>query len=48
MTQEAKAYDAWFRVKVEAAMADIRPKIPHDQAMSKLRELMMAKKSKRA
>lgn len=36
-TEEAEAHDRWFRAKVEAALADDRPKIPHDEAMAKVR-----------
>jgi len=38
-TQEAAdAHDAWFRAKVEAALADTRPPVPHDLAMARIRE----------
>ena len=29
-TDEAEAYDRWFRAKVQASMDDPRPNIPHD------------------
>lgn len=32
--EEADAYDRWFRTKVEAALADARPTIPHDHVMA--------------
>jgi hypothetical protein len=35
-TEEAEAYDAWFRAKVEASLADTRPAIPHDEAVARL------------
>ena len=35
-TEEAEAYDVWFRAKVEASLADPRPSIPHDLAMAEL------------
>jgi hypothetical protein len=44
-TEEAEAYDTWFRAKVEAALADPRPGIPHHQVMAKLRALIEAKKA---
>lgn len=47
-TEEAEAYDAWFRAEVEASLADPRPSIPHDQVMAKLRAIIEAKKAKRA
>jgi len=36
-TEEAEAYDRWFRAQVEASLADPRPGIPHDQAMVQAR-----------
>lgn len=47
-TEEAEAYDAWFRAQVEASLADPRPRIPHDQVMAELRALIEAKKAKQA
>ena len=38
-TEEAEAYDHWFRQKVEAAMKDTRPGIPHDEVMAELRAI---------
>lgn len=35
--EQAAAYDRWFRAKVEAALADPRPGIPHDEAMARIR-----------
>jgi len=39
-TEEAEAYDRWFRAKVKSAMADGGAKLPHDEAMAKVRELI--------
>lgn len=47
-TEEAEAYDAWFRAEVEKALADPRPGIPHDQVMAELRAMIEAKKAKPA
>ena len=47
-TEEAEAYDTWFRAEVEASLADSRPSIPHDQVMAELRALIETKKAKRA
>jgi hypothetical protein len=33
-SEDAAAYDAWFRAKVERAMASAKPSIPHDQVMA--------------
>lgn len=30
------AYDVWFRAKVEAALADTRPTVPHDEVVTML------------
>ena len=32
--EQADSYDLWFRAKVQAAMDDPRPGIPHDQVMA--------------
>ncbi len=37
-TEEAEAYDAWFRAKVEASLADTRPAIPHEEAVRRITE----------
>lgn len=39
-TEEAEAYDAWFRAQVGASLADPRPSIPHDQVMAELRAII--------
>lgn len=41
--EEAEAYDAWFRAKVEESLADTRPSIPHDQVMAEVRALIASK-----
>jgi DNA-damage-inducible protein J len=33
LTADPKAYDQWFRAKVQDALADTRPAIPHQQVM---------------
>jgi hypothetical protein len=33
-TEDAEAHDAWFRAKVEKAMASTAPRIPHDRVMA--------------
>lgn len=44
-TDEAEAYDQWFRAKVAKSLADPRPSIPHDQVMAKMRALISARKT---
>ena len=43
-TEEAEAYDLWFRAKVRAALDDPRPGIPHDEVMAEMRELIASKR----
>lgn len=35
-TEEAEAYDRWFRAKVQASLDDTRPSVPHDQVMAEM------------
>ena len=35
--REAREHDAWFRLKVQEALDDPRPGIPHDQVMNDTR-----------
>ena len=39
-TEEAEAYDLWFRAKVEEALNDPRPGIPHDQVMAEMQAII--------
>jgi hypothetical protein len=39
-TEEAEAYDAWFRAKVEKALNSTKPLIPHDEAMARIRAII--------
>ena len=32
--EQADAYDRWFRAKVAAALADIRPAVAHDKVIA--------------
>lgn len=36
-TEEAEAYDAWFRAKVQEALDDTRPDVPHDEAVARVK-----------
>ena len=40
--EEARAYDRWFRAKVEASLADTRLPVPHDEAMARIRSRLEA------
>jgi hypothetical protein len=39
-TEEAEAYDAWFRAKVAKALASTKPRIPHDQVMAEMQAII--------
>lgn len=45
--EEAEAYDAWFRAKVEASLADTRPAIPHEEAVRRITETIERNRRKR-
>ena len=45
-TEEAEAYDVWFRAKVEKSLADTRPPIPHDKVMAEMRALIDRRRKK--
>jgi len=34
--EEAESYDRWFRAKVQEALDDPSPDIPHDEAMAQV------------
>jgi hypothetical protein len=39
-SEDAAAYDAWFRAKVERAMALTEPGIPHDVVMAEMQAII--------
>lgn len=39
-----EAYDAWFRAKIEKALADPRPSIPHEVVMARVQALLDRRK----
>lgn len=43
-TEQAEAYDVWFRAKVQEALDDPSPGIPHDQVMAEMRALIESKR----
>lgn len=43
-TEEAEAYDRWFRAKVRASLDDSRPSVLHDEAMARVRATIEAAK----
>ena len=46
--EEADAYDAWFRKKVQDALDDPGELIPHDEAMARVRATIDRVSKKRA
>jgi hypothetical protein len=46
--EQAVSYDRWFRAKVQEALDDPRPAIPHDKAMKMLDEMIEKKRRERA
>ena len=43
-TEQAEEYDAWFRAKVQEALDNPGPFIPHDEVMAEMRSLIESKK----
>jgi hypothetical protein len=39
-SEEAEAYDAWFRAKITGAMADDRPLVAHDEVMREMKQII--------
>ncbi|MBW4092007.1 MAG: stability determinant [Proteobacteria bacterium] len=46
-TEEAEAYGRCFRTKVRASLADPRPGVPHDAAMTRVRATIEAARQNR-
>lgn len=44
LASDPDAYDAWFRCKVQEALEDRRPALPHDQVMQGAQKLIDAKR----
>lgn len=44
LTADPEAYDAWFRARVQEALADPRPAKPHEQVMQEARALINGKR----
>ena len=38
--EQADCYDAWFRAKVQEAIDDKRPRIPHDQVAQRIETIL--------
>lgn len=46
--QEAQRHDGWVRAKVEAALADTRAPVAHDEAERAVREVIAETRKRRA
>jgi len=44
LTADPEAHDAWFRAKVQEALADTRPTIPHQQVMDEAQAMIDRKR----
>lgn len=38
--EAAEAYDVWFRAQVQAGLDSTKPRIPHEQVMAEIREML--------
>jgi len=45
LTVDPEAYDAWFRAKVQDALDDPRPSVPHQQVMDEAQAVIDAKRN---
>jgi DNA-damage-inducible protein J len=48
LVADADAHDAWFRAKVQEALDDTRPQIPHQQVMADAQALIDRKRRARS
>lgn len=44
LTVDPASYDAWFRAKVQEALEDERPRVPHSEVMRDMRDLIERKR----
>ena len=47
LTADPDAYDTWFRAKVQTALDDPSPGIPHEEAMMRLDQLLEERRKNR-
>ncbi|MNO02047.1 hypothetical protein D3C81_2223420 [compost metagenome] len=45
--EQAASYDRWFRGKIQVALDDPRPAIPHDEAMAMVERMLEDKRKAR-
>jgi hypothetical protein len=46
--EQASSYDQWFRAKVQEAIDDKRPRIPHDQVAQRMEKILFEIRQKKA
>lgn len=46
LTTDPDSYDTWFRAKVQEALDDPRPGVPHDEVMARMQALIDSKRPK--
>jgi hypothetical protein len=46
--EQAASYDDWFRAKVQEAIDDKRPRIPHDQVAQRIETILAELRVKKA
>ena len=46
--EQADSYDRWFRARVQEALDDPRPGIPHKEAMARLDRMLEEMRERRA
>lgn len=47
LAADPEAYDVWFRAKVQEALDDPRPSVPHQQVMDEAQAVIDAKRNAR-
>lgn len=48
LTADPEAHDAWFRAKVQEALDDTRPAVPHRQVMDEMQALIDSRRRARS
>ena len=46
--EQAANYDTWFRIKVQEAIDDDRPRIPHDRVTHRIETILAEMRVKKA
>ena len=46
--EQANSYDLWFRAKVQKSINNPAARIPHDEAMARLEQMLQEQRTQRA